>query len=73
MKYIKFIILLSLFPLQLFAASGVGDNHAPHLDGSILSIFWGSGMNYRMVFMNSQKIKSKIFPAFHWEFLQFYH
>ena len=40
MKYIKFIILLSLFPLQLFAASGVGDNHAPHLDGSILSIYW---------------------------------
>ena len=40
MKYIKNIILLSLFPLQLFAASGVGDNHAPHLDGSILSIYW---------------------------------
>ena len=40
MKYIKYIILLSLFPLQLFAASGVGDNHAPHLDGSILSIYW---------------------------------
>ena len=39
MKYIKNIILLSLFPLQLFAASGVGDNHAPHLDGSILSIY----------------------------------
>ena len=40
MKYLKNIYLLFLFPLQLFGASGESLDHAPHLDGSILTIFW---------------------------------
>jgi len=40
MKYLKYIYLLYLFPIQLFGASGEGSNHSPHLDGSILTIYW---------------------------------
>ena len=40
MKYLKYIYLLFLFPIQLFGESGEGSNHFPHLDGSILTIYW---------------------------------
>lgn len=40
MNFLKYIGLLFFLPLQLFGASGVGDHHVPHLDGSILSIYW---------------------------------
>ena len=40
MKYFKYIYLLFLLPIQLFGASGEGSNHSPHLDGSILTIYW---------------------------------
>ena len=40
MKYLKYIYLLFLFPIHLFGASGGGSHHAPHLDGSILTIYW---------------------------------
>ena len=40
MKYLKNISLLLLLSSFSFAASGGGDSHAPHLDGSLLSIYW---------------------------------
>tara|TARA_B100001146_G_scaffold66576_2_gene58994 strand:- start:75 stop:1511 length:1437 start_codon:yes stop_codon:yes gene_type:complete len=40
MKYLNYIYLLFLFPIQLFGESGEGSNHFPHLDGSILTIYW---------------------------------
>ena len=40
MKYLKNISILLLLSSFSFAASGGGDNHAPHLDGSLLSIYW---------------------------------
>ena len=40
MKYLKYIYLLFLFPIHLFGASGDGSHHVPHLDGSILTIYW---------------------------------
>ncbi len=40
MKYLKYIYLLFLFPIHLFGASGDGSHHIPHLDGSILTIYW---------------------------------
>ena len=40
MKYFKYIYLFFLLPIQLFGASGEGSNHSPHLDGSILTIYW---------------------------------
>ena len=35
----KYIYLLLFTPMFLFGA-GAGEHHAPHLDGSMLSIFW---------------------------------
>ena len=40
MKYFKYIYLFFLLHIQLFGASGEGSNHFPHLDGSILTIYW---------------------------------